>query len=388
MRVVLTCNFSPWSAYSGGGQRSTHNLARALVRRGHRVAVVFTKAPWERVVAPGDLPYRLVWAALPDLASRRQAPLRPLTALTVARFVWGELGRGGIDVVHSQGEEAAALPLLRRRWNFGLVVTPRYPSLPEPLLRPQGPTRAELARLGLLHAKYLTLGAALRGADYCSPPSFYAGELMRRAYGLDVERVRPVHNGVPEEFLEYRWRPGGEDRPLLFFGRLSESKGVDTIIEALSLLGRAAPRALIVGRGPDRDRIAAEIAARGLGGRVELRDWADHHELGRLLEGASAALIPSREENFSLAVLGCLAVGTPLVTTPVGGTPEVVEDRVTGLLVRPGDAAGLAQAIAELRRDRGLSRRIGRAGRRLVRSRFTWDAAAARFEALYETLLA
>jgi glycosyltransferase involved in cell wall biosynthesis len=388
MKVVLTCNFSPWSAYSGGAQRSTHNLARALVRRGHRVKVVFTKAPFEQIATPGDLPYDLTWATLPDYRSRRQAPLRPLTALTVARAVWDELGRDGIDVVHAQGEEAAALPLLRRYRDFGLVVTPRYPSLPDPLLRPQGPTRAELAWLGLLHAKYLTLGAALRGADYCSPPSFYAGDLMRRAYGLREEQIRPVHNGAPEEFLEYRWQPSDEDRPLLFFGRLSESKGVDTIVEALTSLGSSAPRTLIVGRGPQRDRVAARIATAGLGDRVEMRDWADHHTLGRLLEGSSAALIPSREENFSLAVLSCLAVGTPLVTTPVGGTPEVVEDGVTGLLVEPGDAPGLARAITALRQDPDRAARIGRAGRRLVRSRFTWDANAARFEALYETLAA
>ncbi|MBW2277375.1 MAG: glycosyltransferase family 4 protein [Deltaproteobacteria bacterium] len=388
MRIVLTCNFSPWSAYSGGGQRSTHNLARALTRRGHRVKVVFTKAPWERVSTPPDLPYELGWASLPDFRSRRQAPLRPLTALSVARTVWHELNRGGTDVVHSQGEEAAVLPLVRRYREFGLVVTPRYPSLPDPLLRPQGPTRLELARLGLLDAKYLTLGAALRGADYCSPPSFYAGDLMRRAYGLRVEQVRPVHNGVPEEFLDYRWRPTDGDRPLLFFGRLSESKGVDTILEALTLLGPRAPRTLIVGRGPRREQIASQIASGGLGGRVELHDWADHHTLGRLLEEASIALIPSREENFSLAVLSCLAVGTPLVTTPVGGTPEVIEDRVTGLLVEPGDAAGLARAIDELRKDRDFAAAIGRQGRRLVRSRFTWDASAARFEALYETLAA
>jgi glycosyltransferase involved in cell wall biosynthesis len=388
MRVVLTCNFSPWSAYSGGGQRSTHNLARALVRRGHRVKVVFTKVPWERVDAPADLPYELEWASLPDYRSRRQAPLRPLTALTVARAVWGELDNGGADVVHSQGEEAAVLPLLKRYREFGLVVTPRYPSLPDPLLRPHGPTGLELARLGLLDAKYLTLGAALRGADYCSPPSFYAGDLMRRAYGLRVEQIRPVHNGVPEEFLEYRWRSSEDERPLLFFGRLSGSKGVDTILEALSLLGPSAPRTLIVGRGPAREQIVSDIAARGLDHLVELRDWADHHTLGRLLEDASIALIPSREENFSLAVLSCLAVGTPLVTTPVGGTPEVVEDRVSGMLVEPGDARALARAIAELRANPIFVASIGRAGRRLVRSRFTWDASAARFEALYESLAA
>jgi glycosyltransferase involved in cell wall biosynthesis len=388
MRIVLTCNFSPWSPYSGGGQRSTHNLARALSRRGHRVKVVFTKPPWERIDPPEPLPYELAWTSLPDLRSRRQAPLRPLTALTVAGAVWQELRRGRPRVVHAQGEEAAVLPLLRRYREFGLVVTPRYPSLPEPLLRPQGPTLVELARMGLLDAKYLTLGAALRGADYCSPPSYYAGNLMRRAYGLRVEQIRPVHNGVPEEFLDYRWQPSAEARPALFFGRLSRAKGVDTILEALTLLGPAAPPILIVGRGPRRDEIAAQVDARGLRDRVELRDWVDHRTLGRLLERASMALIPSREENFSLAVLSAMAVGTPLVTTPVGGTPEVAEDRVTSMLVEPGDAEGLAVAISGLIQDPDLAAEIGRTGRDLVRSRFTWDAAAARFEALYETLAA
>jgi glycosyltransferase involved in cell wall biosynthesis len=388
MRVVLTCNFSPWSAYSGGGQRSTHNLARALARRGHRVKVVFTKPPWERIEPPEPLPYELGWAWLPDLRSRRQAPLRPLTALTVAHAVWHELRQGRVDVVHAQGEEAAALPSVRRSREFGLVVTPRYPGLPAPLLRHQGPTRFELARLGLLDAKYLTLGAALRAADFCSPPSFYAGDLMQRAYGLRDEQVRPVHNGVPEEFLAYRWQPSRSARPALFFGRLSRAKGVDTILEALTRLGPAAPPTLIVGRGPRRDEIAAEIVTRGLRDRVELRDWVDHHTLGGLLEQSSMALIPSREENFSLAVLSAMAVGTPLITTPVGGTPEVVENRVNGMLVEPGNDAELAAAISTLHREPQLAAAIGRTGRDLVRRRFTWDVAANRFEALYANLAA
>ena len=56
MRCLLTVNFSPWSRYSGGGQRSTHNLARALAQRGHDVSVVYTKPPWEQVQLPAALP--------------------------------------------------------------------------------------------------------------------------------------------------------------------------------------------------------------------------------------------------------------------------------------------------------------------------------------------
>jgi glycogen synthase len=59
MQIILTCNYSPWSAYSGGGQQSTHELATALVRRGHGVTVVFTKTLWERVRPLSSLPYYL-----------------------------------------------------------------------------------------------------------------------------------------------------------------------------------------------------------------------------------------------------------------------------------------------------------------------------------------
>ena len=110
MRIFLTCNYSPWSAYSGGGQRSTHYLGSALSGRGHDVTVVFTKTPWDRVEPPPSLPYRLRWAVLPDYKSHIGAPLRVLTAWTVAGVIRRELAPDETAVVHAQGEEAARLP--------------------------------------------------------------------------------------------------------------------------------------------------------------------------------------------------------------------------------------------------------------------------------------
>src|SRR4029450_2894383 len=204
MRIVLTCNYSPWSAYSGGGQRWTNDLASALAHRGHAVTVVFTKTPWDHVRPPaslpyrlrwatlldyknrarappsgatpwphvrppGSLPYRLRWAPLLDYKSRARAPLRVLTAWTVARAVRRELATGAA-IVHAQGEEAARLRHARAHCRFGLVVTPRYPSLPRALfVGPRSPIRG----LGWLvgYGKYAALGFALRAADVCAPPS-------------------------------------------------------------------------------------------------------------------------------------------------------------------------------------------------------------------------
>jgi glycosyltransferase involved in cell wall biosynthesis len=389
VRIILTCNYSPWSSYSGGGQRSTHNLALALTSRGHDVTVVFTRPPWERVSAPAGLPYRLRWAGLASVNGKSPGLLRLSSVLPVARAV-AELVRGqGATIVHSQGEEAAALPAMRRASGlpFGLVVTPRYPDYPVAPLDAHGGSR--LSRLGALirHGKYVALGVALRGADFCSPPSAHGAELAKRTFGLSDAQMAPVHNGVPVEFLDYRWAPGDAIRPLLFFGRFAESKGIDTLLAALRRLGDRAPHAILAGRGPLLSEIEAQLDASGLRDRVQLRGWVDHHELGRLLERSSMCVLPSREENFSLAVLSAMAVGTPLITTPVGGTPEVVVDQKNGLLVRPGDVTGLADAISRLQNDPPFAEHLATNGRECVRTSYTWDVAAAKFEALYARLL-
>jgi glycosyltransferase involved in cell wall biosynthesis len=351
------------------------------------VTVVFTKTPWERVHPPSSLPYRLRWAALLDYKSRPGAPLRVLSAWTVASIVDRELARGQPVVVHAQGEEAARLDHVRARHHFGLVVTPRYPSLPRWLFAPPG---SLIRGFGLMagFGKYAALGVTLRAADVCAPPSRYGGDLIQRAYRVEPHRIHPVHNGVPPEFLEYRWQPapGRDTRPALFFGRFDRSKGLDTLLRALGQLGEHAPRIRLVGRGPYRDTVVRMRDELGLTSRVELHDWVGHHELGRLLTESSMAVLPSHEESFSLAVLSAMAVGTPLIATRVGGTDEVVEHGHNGVLCPAGDVMALRDAIEHLSRQPGAAAQLAARGRCRVREAFTWDRAARQFESLYDVL--
>jgi glycosyltransferase involved in cell wall biosynthesis len=402
VRVILSSNFSPWSAYTGGAPRSTHYLATELSRRGHHVTVIFTKVPWERIEPGEPTLYDLRWATLLNPGSGRVGPLRPFTACTVAKIArrlledFRKSHGEETAIVHANGEEGALLPRLRRRLPFGLVVTPRYPALPA-ALNGQSPT-SPLRRLATLvrQPKYATLGVALRGADYCSPPSAYAAQLFQRAYGLDPGRVRPVHNGVPGEFLNHHWRPASgapgtpgtiDRRPILFFGRFSHSKGVDVLLEAFAGINRiAAQHLVLVGSGPHRARYLDRIRALKLDDRVQLREWATHQDLAQLLTSSSIAVLPSREENFSLAVLSAMAVGIPLVTTAVGGTPEVVKHGKNGLLCEPGNASQLRDAMNRLLADPAYASELGTAGCELVRRSFTWEAAARKFEELYATL--
>lgn len=388
MRIILTCNFSPWSAYSGGGQRSTHNLATALSGRGHDVTVVFTRARSEQSEPPAALPYALRWAGLLSFRGKSPGLWRLSSAPTIAQRVAELTRHGERAVVHSQGEEAFALPWLRRRRrSFGLVVTPRYPALPAAVMNWQASSLRDRLAVAYGDTKYLALGVALRGADYCCPPSAFGARLITTAYGLPAERVVPVHNGVPAEFLEHHWQPPADlaelqRRPALFFGRFSADKGADTIVDAIGRSNDA--RALLVGRGPMKEALAKRIAELDLGERVRFHEWADHHAIGRLLAQASVAILPSLDENFSLAVLSAMAVGTPLITTPVGGTAEVVKDQVNGRLVPSSDPAALARALHELRNNLQLTCEMGARGKALVREQFTWDRTAARFEEVYE----
>ena len=387
MNIILTIDFSPWSAYSGGAQRSTHYLAKALCRRGHDVSVVYTKVPWEQVAYPGDLPYDVHWATFFDVRSRRQAPLRPLNASSVARVVHGLLTRQHTAVVHSNGEEGGLIDRLRRRHRFGFVATPRHPRYPETLLENERLSPWQHAWMALTQGKYLMQGRAARRADLCVPPSAYAADLVRRAFNLEPSQLRVVPNGVPEEFLSYQHDPRAlVDGPLVFFGRFEPTKGVDTLVEALGLLGARAPHTLIIGQGPEKKRIQKRIKALGLGDKAGIRPWMTHDELAQTLTGARMVVLPSRQENFSLAVLGAMAVGAPVISTSVGGTPEIIQHGQTGLLVEPDDPDTLAAAIETLCHDSDLAHQLGQAGRAYVRQHLTWDRVAESFEALYQQL--
>ena len=129
--------------------------------------------------------------------------------------------------------------------------------------------------------------------------------------------------------------------------------------------------------GTLRDRL-------GLTDKTQLHGWLDPRGLGRLLTESSAAILPSHEENFSLAVLSAMAVGTPLIATRVGGTSELVEHGHNGVLCPPGDVGALGAAIAQLCDEPGRAAALAARGRRRVRDDFTWGAAARKFESVYE----
>lgn len=377
MRVVLTIDFSPWSAYGGGAQRSTHRLATELSRRGHEVHAVFTKPPHERVEVPA-LEYRHHWAVLPALASRRGAVLRPTSGLFVAATVARLDARAPVDVVHAQGEEGAWLDRLPGRRRIRLVSTPRHPRYPAGMYSPPrglGTT----AGLALRESKYLLQERASRIADQVAVASRFTARQVARTFGLRRDAIAVVPNGVDSVYTEVEREPGAADGPVVFWGRLEPDKGLRELLRAWSRLPddlRGGRRLIVVGRGSLRDEALATP-------HVAVRPWAEPAELARLLSTASLAALPSHHESFGNTIAEALVSGTPVLTSDAEALTELVEHEQRGLCVPRNDPAALETGLRRLLGDARLRERLGAAGRTWARGRLTWSACAEAYERLY-----
>jgi glycosyltransferase involved in cell wall biosynthesis len=168
-------------------------------------------------------------------------------------------------------------------------------------------------------------------------------------------------------------------------GRLSFEKGVDVFLRACDVLRRRgrAFSALIVGDGPELDRLLALRRELGLAEVVAFRPSTA--AVRSIYAAIDALVIPSRSEGLPNVLLEALAEDLPVVSTAVGGVPEVLEDPMAGLVVPSGDPAALADAMVRVA-DVGRTPAAQRA-RRVCVERFSLDARARAHVALYRELL-
>jgi glycosyltransferase involved in cell wall biosynthesis len=204
--------------------------------------------------------------------------------------------------------------------------------------------------------------------------------------GIAVAEV--IGNGVP--IRPARGGPLSTTPLVAFAGRLVREKGADLLLEAFARVATQIPGAklVIAGDGPERARLQALTADLGVTSAVEMLGHVSRDELQRRLSTAWVQAVPGRwEEPFGMVTAEAMMRGTAVVASASGGTVEIVQDGVTGLLVSPGDTAALAAALGSLLRDRVLAERMGAAGREIALQRFSESISVERFVTLYERLL-
>jgi glycosyltransferase involved in cell wall biosynthesis len=217
---------------------------------------------------------------------------------------------------------------------------------------------------------------ALRTATTIVVPSMYLAEIAR-GWGLSSSGVLVLTNPVPPptnvepEHLE----PG----TFVFVGRLTRQKALNVAIEAIA--GVPAAKLVVVGDGPERDELERLAVASEGASRVRFVGLRTRDETLRIVAGAEAGLLSSDWENLPHSAVEALSVGVPVVSTAVGGVPEVVADGENGLLVPPGDPEVLAAAIRRILEEPGLRDRLAAAAKPSVEA-LSSDIVYGKLEAL------
>jgi glycosyltransferase involved in cell wall biosynthesis len=210
----------------------------------------------------------------------------------------------------------------------------------------------------------------VRRCDVVLCQSPLAAEKLVELYRCDRRRIAVVPNWIDAgpylPLARARQERGGFSTPpvVLYMGWLEAFKGIFTLLTALGRLAEAgrAVRVVYCGSGGDRQRLAERIDDAGLQDRVELRGWVDGEAKMAAYGEADLFVLPSEREGLPNALLEAMAAGLPVVATPVGGIPSVVEPGIHGLLVPPDDPEKLAQAVADILDDPARAREMGRSG--------------------------
>ena len=323
----------------GGLFRHVVDLARGQIARGHRVGMIAdSSSGGARADATlAELAKELALGLSRVSMSRQIGISDPAAVAHVAR----RAAEAAVDVLHGHGAKGGAYARLARNPRAIRVYTPHGGSLHYRWGTPAG-------FLYLLAER-----ALIRRTDLFLFESVYGQDAFRAKVGEPAALSRVVHNGVTRaEFEPIATKPDAAD--LVFVGELRTLKGVDVLIDAISLLAREGQRVsvTIAGDGPDRAAFETQAAAQGVGDRVRF--------IGSVPARAAFALgrrlvVPSRAESLPYIVLEAAAAGVPLIATDVGGIAEIFGPDASELIA-PGDPAILAHAIGKSLRESQTSR--------------------------------
>lgn len=375
--LIVTGTFHP---EAGGPPRYLLNLATDLTRAGHKVSVVTFGEPFEhgypfpvkRISRRWPVPVRLALMALAVVPRAVVADLmyvndyglppaianlslrKPVVMKIVGDFAWEYSVRHGhvtenIDDFQRHGH-GLKVELLKRMQRF-------YAGR----------------------------------ADRIVTPSRYLRGIVS-GWGIDPGRIRVVTNAVdpakypfPESREAAQRELGLEGRFVVTVARLTPWKGVDALIRCVPRVPEGW-KLLVVGDGPEKERLVSQAAAAGLTQRVIFTGEVPQEKVPAYLRASDVFALYTGYEGLSHVLLEALLAGLPSVATRKGGNPEVIRDGETGLLVEYGDEDGLGRALEKIATDAALRERLaGNAARSAAE--FDWSTLVAATTEVFEDAL-
>ena len=202
--------------------------------------------------------------------------------------------------------------------------------------------------LGMLEA-YLhqSILKTYQKIDLFLAPSQFMKDTCER-FGVNEQKVKTIYNFIPENFINFNnsnINEKNQDPYLLYFGRISEEKGIDVLLDAL-LLTNSKINLKIAGEGPDLEKLKTKIKNNNLSKRVEILGYKSGEELKNLILNSKAVVMPSLwHENMPFSLIETLTLKRPVIISRVGGMPELIKEGFNGLSFKPGNIPELAQKI-------------------------------------------
>jgi colanic acid/amylovoran biosynthesis glycosyltransferase len=237
----------------------------------------------------------------------------------------------------------------------------------------------------------ISLGELIRAARAIVTVSDFGVRFLQEKYPDDAAKVHRVYNGIdPGRFRRADFTAASPN--VVAIGRLIEKKGFHDLIEACRLLRDRGLefRCEIIGEGPLENVLRQQITAAGLTNVVVLTGPLPQTEVIKRLARSTLFVLPCVAEagggmdNLPTVVMEAMAAGLPVVSTAVGGVPEMVSDGSTGLLVPEHNPASLAEAISRLLADQPFARSLGEGGRQRAAELFAIDKSARDLSALFQ----
>jgi glycosyltransferase involved in cell wall biosynthesis len=340
----------------GAVEHYVASVAAGARAAGHEVLLVYPDAA-------ENAPFE----ALADVGIRREAfPAELLTgrAPRLARHLAATVRRERPCIVHATDVWPVAQVAARVAGAHRVLVTHHTPELPR--------------HDGVIGRAWWALGWLAR------PEIIYTSEADRKGDGRRLFRTHVIPLGFDVvHFAEGREARAPESARIGVIARLSEQKGHRYLIDAAPHVLRERPDAVFVfiGDGEQRATLERLVAERELSGHF--RFVGERADVVSDLDGLDVVAHPALFEGLCLAVIEAQAAGVPVVATAVGGIPENVIDGVTGLLVQPRDARGLADAIGRLLRSPEEARAMAARAQQRVLERYSEEAMVERTVALY-----
>lgn len=343
MRIVFLTGI--WPPDVGGPATHGPEFSRFLVDRGHDVVVVTmgdgdpAVRPCEVVVVSRASRFPLRYGRVATIAARRArtADVIYATATYAAAGLASTVTRTPLAV------KLVSDPAYERARRYGL-----FSGTLEQFQQP-GSSRVEALKRARTHA--------LRRAMAIVVPSAYLAAIASE-WGVNRARISVLPNPAPDiAVVGAALEPG----TFVFVGRLTRQKDLGLAFSAIGRVPRA--RLVVIGDGPDRERLEELAHSSGASDRIVFRGALPRPEALAIVAGSEAALLTSAWENFPHSAVESLSVGVPVVSTAVGGVPEIVRDGVNGLLVPVGDVDAMTVALARMLDEEGLRARLAEGSR-------------------------